>query len=128
MKKLISCGVCDQFHPKGFDGDCRDNDNRFPTDDPTIVVFRKWPVSEKLSGSRLHRDRISGGIIALFPRVPGSPGFCSSYEHIGQHGDADYSGVVSITVPATPEEYADLKRELEGPPYNYILRVAKRSR
>jgi hypothetical protein len=98
---MKSCGSCDQYHA-----------NRFPVEDPTLVVFRKW------------RDHY-GGIIALFPEdVDG--GFCSSYEHVGQHGDASYSGVIRQTTPATPEEYADLKRELESAPYNYDLRVVKR--
>lgn len=83
-------------------------------DDLTIVVFRKWR---------------NGDIIALFPELPERNGlsvFCSSFEHIGQHGPADYRGVVRQTTPATPEEYADLKAELEAAPYHYILRVAKR--
>jgi hypothetical protein len=32
-----------------------------------------------------------------------------------------------VTRPATPEEYADLKRELERPPYEYRLHVIKRT-
>ena len=112
MKDLIPCGCCDQYHPKGFDGDCRDDANRFSVDDPTIVVFRRWRAFGQT-------------VIALFPEDV-DKGFCSSFEHIGQHGAADYSGVVRKTTLATPEEYADLKRELESEPYNYVLRVVKR--
>ena len=65
-----------------------------------VVVFRKW--------------KHSGDIIALFPEIPtdihGS--YCSSYEHVGQHGAADFHGVVNHTVPAMPEEYDRLAREL----------------
>lgn len=116
---LKPCGSCGQFHPKGFDGDCRDDANRFPVEDPTVVVFRRWT------------DVNGRGVIALFPEIPAyahaaASCFCSSFEHIGQHGPADYPGVIAQTTPATPEEYADLKRELEAAPYNYVLRVAQR--
>ena len=110
--EMKSCGSCDQYHPS--------------RDDPTVVVFRRWPDTEAVGTYRLSKDRIQGGVIALFAEVPGSPGFCSSFEHVGQHGDASYSGVICQTTPATPEEYADLKTELESAPYNYVLRVVKR--
>jgi len=48
------------------------------------------------------------------------------YEHVGQHGACDMGWVLKITRPATPEEYADLKAELEGIPYGYNLKVYKR--
>jgi hypothetical protein len=82
----------------------------------TVVIFRKWPARE------------GGGIIALFPYEPGTndPFTCQSYEHIGQHGPADVRGVVGGTVPATPGEYAPLKRELESAPYRYRLAVRDR--
>lgn len=83
--------------------------------DKTIVVFRKWPKSE------------GGGIIALFPYDLGTNESytCSSYEHVGQHGAADV-GIIYRTKPATPEEYAALKHELESGPYNYVLGVRSR--
>ncbi len=69
----------------------------------TIVVFRKFP---------------EGDIIALFPHESetdrhNTPGLCSSYQFLGQHSCADYEGCMRITSPATPEEYARLKQELE---------------
>ncbi len=77
----------------------------------TIVMFRKW------------RD---GTIDALFPAEEYLPGMCTVYSHIGQHSSADYTYVVSRTVPAKPAEYASLERELESPPYHYALRVTLR--
>lgn len=64
------------------------------------VVFRKW--------------RDTGDVIALFPELPSDiyGRFCESYEHVGQHGGADYHGVVRQTFPATPEESAALSVEL----------------
>ena len=68
----------------------------------TPVIFRKWCGTSD--------------IIALFPSVPSSmvtPAHCLSYEHVGQHGGADYYGVMSKTVLATSDEYASLLKELE---------------
>jgi hypothetical protein len=76
----------------------------------TIVVFRRW--------------RNGGDIIALFPGIESSGYDCESYQHVGQHGGADFTGVIQVTNPARSEEYADLKRELEQIGYN--LEVRKR--
>lgn len=75
----------------------------------TVVIFRKWK---------------GGDIIALFPGWEESPGRCSSFEHVGQHGPADYASVIAKTTPATPAEYADLRRELEKD-YGYNLTIRK---
>jgi hypothetical protein len=31
--KYYECGICGQIHPWGFDGDCRDDVNRFNLED-----------------------------------------------------------------------------------------------
>lgn len=79
----------------------------------TRVIFRQWLGDNQC--------------IALFPAIAGdmNPDHCSSYMHIGQHGAAHYSGVMRATRVASPEEYADLKRELEGLGYN--LKVLRNS-
>lgn len=78
----------------------------------TEVIFRKYK---------------EGDIIALFPYdTERNLGQCSCYQHVGQHGTADYTGVMQSTKAASPAEYADLKRELEnyGPAEaNYNLKV-----
>lgn len=87
-----------------------------PAEPPTRVVFRKW-----------RRNRIAGdGIIALFPELPATVGGydCSSYEHVGQHGAADYHLVIQNTRPATVEEAAELSAELTRRGYN--LKVIQR--
>ena len=83
----------------------------------TVVVFRKW-----------QGGRDGHGVIALFPDIDHirQYGMVSSFEHVGQHGAADYTGVVTRTRPAKPAEFADLKKELESPPYNYKLRTVMR--
>lgn len=76
------------------------------------VVFRKFKDNE---------------IIALFPGLIESKKYLvMSYMHYGQHGLADYNYVVSKTKLATPNEYADLQRELEG--VGYVLKVCKKAK
>lgn len=77
------------------------------------VVFRKW------------RKKWGDGIIALFPYEKWSDSsyakLCGSYEHVGQHGAAEYLTCIQRTKPATAEEYADLKAELEQIGYKLIV-------
>lgn len=82
----------------------------------TKVVFRKF------KGNKFEDD---GEIIALFPEEPADrTGMsCVSYMHNGQHGAADTPP--DNTVLATPEEYADLKAELENF-FGYELEIVKR--
>ena len=84
----------------------------------TLVVFRRWPVSS------------GGDIIALFPEQPADylGRYCDAYEHVGQHGGADYHGVVQVTKPVSDDEAADLIRELEHIGYRLksIKRVSRR--
>jgi len=76
----------------------------------TLVVFRVW--------------RDTGELIALFPAMK-EPGYlCGSYMRVGQHGAADYEGVVAQSRPAREEEYEDLHAELED--LGYRLRVLKK--
>jgi hypothetical protein len=77
----------------------------------TEVIFRKFK---------------DGDIIAFFPYEIESPqGYVMSYMHVGQHGSADYQGLISTTKLATEEEYADLKNELENH-VGYNLKVIKK--
>ena len=82
----------------------------------TPVIFRKYGKRE------------SNAVIALFPaECWSSDGYtCSCYVHVGQHGEADPFRVINTTKPAKPEEYADLKAELEAEPYGYRFRVYAR--
>lgn len=76
----------------------------------TKVVFRKFK---------------SGEVIALFPEFINYPsGDCESYMHIGQHGAADYTGLLIRTKLATDKEYKALKKELEDLGYN--LKIIKK--
>src|SRR4051812_38686873 len=85
------------------------------SDDSTsvLVVFRRW--------------REHGDIIALFPEIPSDINgwYCDAYEHVGQHGGADYHGVVQATKPVALEDAADLIQELQR--IGYILRPIKRA-
>jgi len=66
----------------------------------TLVIFRRW--------------RDGGSIIALFPELPSDYQgyYCVAYEHVGQHGGADYQGVIAATNPVEPDDAADLAKEL----------------
>lgn len=66
-------------------------------------------------------------VTAVFPyeeSTVGKPWLRTCYAHIGQHGACDKAWVYEYTRPATPEEYAPLKKELER--MGYSLQVLKR--
>jgi hypothetical protein len=77
----------------------------------TRVQFRKWS---------------DGGVIAFFrgdeTEQLSQGRACGSYMRIGQHGEAD-TELMDRLKPATPEEYASLKAELEGEPFGYRFTV-----
>jgi hypothetical protein len=72
----------------------------------TVVVFRKW--------------RNTGDVIALFPAEPSDlcGWYCDAYEHVGQHGGADYFSIIGHTTPASAAESAALTKELTRIGYN----------
>ena len=70
-----------------------------------IVVFRKFKDDNE--------------VIALFPLIDWDEKYCTSYMHVGQHSGADYFGLITDTEPASADEYAELKKELES--IGYIL-------
>lgn len=76
----------------------------------TRVIFRRWPT------------RHGGDVIAILLDVPENPGYVTCYQHVGQHGAGVYWAVMSQTRPASAEEYAPLKQELEAIGYRLILR------
>ena len=82
--------------------------------DMTKVIFRKWP---------------GGDVIALFPDIPADIDgrYCMSYQHFGQHGGADYAGVMTRTLPAGLDEYRSLFMELVSIGYT-DMKVYKRRR
>lgn len=73
----------------------------------TKVIFRKWK---------------KGGIIALFPYLPWNKNSdaVTSYMHMGQHGPADYAGVIAATTPAGKTESRELLEELESLGYDNL--------
>ena len=77
----------------------------------TIVIFRKDRTGWK-------------DCFALFPELPADNygNYCTCYQHVGQHCAADYQGCIAASDPATPEEYADLSKELERRGYNLVVR------
>jgi len=59
--------------------------------------------------------------IAFLLDVDANWGSVMSYMHVGQHGEADIGYFYDCT-PATPEQYADLKAELQSIGYRLIIR------
>lgn len=85
----------------------------------TIVLFRVK-----------RGKQYAGEVTAVFPCEPWSSAYdMTCYAHVGQHGACDM-GWYAQTRPATPAEYADLKRELESygsaPEDHYDLDVRQR--
>lgn len=83
--------------------------------EPVPVLFRK------MRGKKYESD----GVTAVFPTLPWTDSDLTVYAAIGQHGAASLDWL-RRTVPAKPEEYAGLKRELEAEPYSYRLDVRSR--
>ena len=81
--------------------------------DETVVVFRKFKEKNAL-----------GDVIALFPELDEGRGMCASYMHVGQHSAASYDGLLCMTQPAQPQEYEELKAELEK--IGYKLKIRRR--
>lgn len=77
------------------------------TDEETLTIFRKFP---------------DGEIIAIFPEMREGNYMCGSYLHVGQHGAGHYHIMIHRTEKASPQEYADLKEELESIGYNLKIR------
>ena len=73
-------------------------------EEKTKVIFRK--------------DKEDGDIIAVFAEDIQSNNMIGCYVHLGQHTTMSLDYYSKETIPATPEEYADLKRELESIGYN----------
>ncbi len=65
------------------------------------------------------------GVTAVFPDQAENNGNVGCYAHIGQHGACSRRWYYT-TRPAKPDEYADLKSELESASYHYEFRVMKR--
>jgi hypothetical protein len=78
------------------------------------VIFRKWRKS-------FDPDQ---AVFALFPKIPADLNgvYCTSYQHVGQHGAADYNHCIRSSFPVKPEEYSDLATELRQIGYDLNIR------
>lgn len=79
----------------------------------------------------IFRAYSDGSIIALFPELnyengeASERGLCMSYVHVGQHGEADYAGVIANTEPADDWQIEDLAEELRSIGYDLDIRKKK---
>lgn len=77
----------------------------------------------------IYRKYKNGDIIALFPYEMHDYKYnCVSYMRLGQHGEADYNGVVRSTKPATFNEFESLHRELVGQGYDSLKVITRVNR
>lgn len=83
------------------------------------------PDSEKLTAVIFRKDR-DGIVFAIFPELEETGRTVTTYDHVGGHSSGPYGPLIDTTRPARPEEYEELRRELESAPYNYRLQVRKR--
>lgn len=75
----------------------------------TTVIFRRFK---------------DGDVIAILPyEIATKQGHVSSYMHIGQHSAASLD-VIGDTKLATPEQYAELQKELES--IGYVMDIKRR--
>lgn len=75
----------------------------------TTVIFRTYPGN-------------TSDVLALFPAIDEGQGMCGCYQHVGQHGMADYKHCLTVTRPAFPSEYKALARELSNIGYNLDIK------
>jgi acyl-CoA thioesterase len=67
----------------------------------------------------------NGEVFALFPHdCCNHNGNVTSYQHVGQHSSANYKHCLEMSKPATPEQYADLLKELES--IGYEVNIVKK--
>lgn len=86
------------------------------TNGKTTVIFRRW------------RDNYGGGIVAIFPYIPGTidANHCMAYEHVGQHGAASIEKIITRTTPTkqSDEDVLALRRELVA--IGYRLHITRK--
>lgn len=95
--------IVDQLETQTFDT------NEAATEDATNVIFKREPNE--------YTNEVD--ILAVFPddiEQAGDEGRVSVYSHVGQHSYASPFYIEELE-DATPEEYEDLKQELEGQGY-----------
>lgn len=85
-------------------------------------VLMRGKAADEAETLVMFRVDDGGEVTAVFPFEAGSPGHMSCYAHIGQHSSCDLGWVLE-TRAATAEEYAKLKAELEGKPFEYKFEV-----
>lgn len=80
----------------------------------TKVLFLIDKPEDQFTGDH---ERGTTGVFAYFPEVVHNGELKTCYSHIGQHS-ACHPDYAKECKEATPDQYADLKKELEGLGYN----------
>lgn len=76
----------------------------------------------------LFRRERGGNIIAIFPTVAERAGMCACYTASEGHSLCDPAATVRQSAPVDPtdRDVMSLRRQLQGPPYNYRLHILSR--
>ena len=83
----------------------------------TPVIFRRWRWQSGQQGS----------VFALFPTLSAGGGYVTCYQHIGQHGQANYGVCVRRSLGMLmPDEYAELLAELRRVGYDDLVVYRRR--
>jgi hypothetical protein len=129
LLKFYECGICGHCHPLTWDGDCRDDSNRFTNqeldDKYGVNGWEEVPMSgsEEDAESEItpvvfraeRSGKFKGDVTAVMPCDPA--GYMTDqmgcYAHVGQHSGCTHSWYVT-TRAAKLAEYANLLKELES--------------
>jgi len=82
----------------------------------TRVIFKMTPDAQFITEREC---------IAFLPDIPSNEGNIMSYMHVGQHSEASV-GFYHDCTPATDEQFANLREELESIGYRLYLRNSSR--
>lgn len=76
----------------------------------------------------MFRKYNNGEVVAVFPYIQAGKykSIVQCYQHVGQHGQADYHYFIALTKPASEREYMPLYRELLA--IGYDLQIITRAR
>jgi hypothetical protein len=87
----------------------------------TKVIFLIDKPEDQFTGAN---EREILGVFAYFPEETHNGEFKTCYAHLGQHS-ACHPDYAKECKKATPEQYADLLRELKGQGYNDLKIIDK---
>jgi hypothetical protein len=117
--QVYECGICGAYHPRNWNGDCREDLYRLPSPDNLIpTTLRRWVDPEH----DVFAVMFDGGMHAAGCDV-------TCYQHIGQHSEGCWSVILARSRPVNPslggegraEDVRALVKELRDIGYNPLI-------